>query len=43
MNFTFILEQPPKRQWGSKLSNGSWNGLVMHLINDDIDLGINYN
>ncbi len=39
MNFTLILDSPMKREWGSKLPNGSWNGLVMHLMQDDIDLG----
>ncbi len=39
MNFTLQLTKSPLRSWGSKLSNGTWVGLVGFLSREDIDIG----
>lgn len=28
MNFTFLLNPPPDRAWGTKLPDGKWNGMI---------------
>ena len=39
MNFTFKVEKPPDGEWGVKLSNNSWTGMVGMLIRKEIDIG----
>jgi hypothetical protein len=41
MNFTYTLREPPDRQYGSLLSDNSWNGMVGLLANQTIDVGKN--
>ena len=39
MNFTYTLIKPPDGQWGAIQSDGSWNGMINLLANQDIDIG----
>ncbi|GIY30652.1 glutamate receptor ionotropic, delta-1 [Caerostris darwini] len=38
--FNFILKQPPDKQWGRILENGTWNGMVGIVSRGEADLGI---
>ncbi|GIY90910.1 glutamate receptor ionotropic, delta-1 [Caerostris extrusa] len=38
--FNFILKQPPDKQWGRKLENGTWNGMIGIVSRGEADLGI---
>ena len=37
MNFTYTLKLPADNQWGGLQKDGSWNGMVNLLINEDVD------
>ena len=39
MNFTYVLRKPPDGNWGLQNADGSWNGIVGQLIDDQIDIG----
>ncbi|XP_059081679.1 glutamate receptor ionotropic, kainate glr-3-like isoform X2 [Tigriopus californicus] len=38
MNFTFLLNPPPDRAWGTKLPDGKWNGMIGQLHRREIDI-----
>ena len=38
MNFTYTLIQPPDGQWGAIQPDGTWNGMVNLLANQEIDI-----
>ena len=38
MNFTYTLIKPPDGQWGSIQPDGTWNGMINLLANQDIDI-----
>ena len=38
MNFTYTLRLPPDGQYGGKLPNGSWSGMVNELIQNRSDM-----
>ena len=40
MNFTYEVIKPPDRQWGAIQPDGTWNGMVKLLANQEIDMGI---
>ena len=40
LNFTYTLKLPPDGAYGSMSSNGSWNGMVHHLMKGDFDIGL---
>ena len=40
LNFTYSLKMPPNGAFGSKLSNGSWTGIVNCLMKDECDVGV---
>ena len=37
MNFTYEVNKPPDRTWGT-LKNGKWNGMIRQLVEDEIDI-----
>ena len=37
MNFTYTLIKPPDGQWGAIQPDGTWNGMVNLLANQEID------
>ena len=37
--FNFTLDPVPHSGYGSKFSNGSWNGNILQLINNKVDFG----
>ena len=39
MNFTFTLTPPADGEWGGKLKDGSWSGMVGLLATKQIDIG----
>ena len=39
MNFTYTVIEPPDGQYGALQSDGTWNGIVQLLANQDIDIG----
>ena len=43
MNFTYKVEKPSDGEWGVKLSNNSWTGMVGMLIRQEIDIGNIFN
>ena len=38
MNFTYTLIKPPDGQWGAIQPDGSWNGMVKMLADQEIDI-----
>ena len=40
LNFHLELSHPPDNAWGAKDANGSWDGIVGMLINDDADVSV---
>ncbi|XP_068205475.1 glutamate receptor ionotropic, delta-1-like [Palaemon carinicauda] len=38
MNFTYSLVQPPDQEWGARMANGTWTGLVGMVMRNDADL-----
>ena len=40
INFTYSLIEEPNRKWGSKLKNGSYNGIVGALESRQVDVGL---
>ena len=38
MNFTYTVIKPPDGQYGTIQSDGTWNGMVKLLANQDIDI-----
>ena len=38
MNFTYTLIKPPDGNWGAIQPDGSWDGMVKMLANQDIDI-----
>ena len=38
MNFTYTLIKPPDGQWGSIQPDGTWNGIIGELANQEIDI-----
>ena len=40
MNFSYTLIKPPDGQWGAIQTDGSWNGMVKLLANQDIDIAV---
>ena len=38
MNFTYTLIKPPDGQWGSIQPDGTWNGMINLLANQEIDI-----
>ena len=41
MNFTYTLIKPPDGQWGAIQPDGTWNGMISLLANQDIDIAAN--
>ena len=39
MNFTYTVIEPPDGQYGALQPDGTWNGIVKLLANQDIDIG----
>ena len=37
MNFTYTWTLPPDNAWGGLQKDGSWNGMIKLLINEDVD------
>ena len=40
MNFTYTAIEPPDGQYGALEPDGTWNGIVKLLANQDIDVGV---
>ena len=40
MNFTYTITKPPDEQYGSRMKNNSWTGMVHMLQKQEIDLGM---
>ena len=40
MNFTYTVIEPPDGQYGALEPDGTWNGIVKLLANQDIDIGV---
>ena len=40
MNFTYIVTKPLDGQYGSKIENNTWTGMVHMLQKQETDLGI---
>ena len=40
LNFTYTVEKPLDGEWGSRLSNDSWTGMVGMLIRKEIDVAV---
>ena len=38
LNFTYSLKLPPDKQWGSKMANGSWTGIIGELLHQRADI-----
>ena len=39
MNFTYVLTSPPDGEWGGKMADGTWSGMVGMLERREIDMG----
>ena len=39
MNFTYTLKKPPDLNWGSLQKDGTWNGMVRLLQDQEADIG----
>jgi hypothetical protein len=39
MNFTYTLMKPSDGKWGSIQPDGTWNGIIGELANQEIDIG----
>jgi hypothetical protein len=39
INFTYTLIKPPDGTWGAIQHDGTWNGMVNLIANQDIDIG----
>ena len=42
MNFTYTVTKPPDGQFGSRMKNNTWTGMVRMLQNQEVDIGILY-
>ena len=42
MNFTYTVTKPPDGQFGSRMKNNTWTGMVHMLQNQEVDIGILY-
>ena len=40
MNFTYSVIEPPDGQYGALQPDGTWNGIIKLLANQDIDIGL---
>ena len=40
MNFTYTVIEPPDGQYGALEPDGTWNGIVKLLADQDIDIGV---
>ena len=42
LNFTIVLKTPNDGKWGTQVSdntdNKTWNGMILELLNDEIDI-----
>ena len=39
MNFTYTIQPPPDNKWGGQQPDGSWNGMMNQVVNENIDFG----
>ena len=40
MNFTYTLTPSPDQQFGSRMKNNTWTGMVGMLQSREVDIGI---
>ena len=38
LNFTIVLKTPNEGTWGNLSDNKTWNGMILDLLNDEIDI-----
>ncbi|XP_076315020.1 putative glutamate receptor isoform X2 [Tachypleus tridentatus] len=41
LNFRYVIKLPSEREWGIKLPNGSWSGLIGMLHREEADIALN--
>ena len=40
LNFTYTIREPEDKKYGTKLENGSWNGIIGELHREKADIGL---
>ena len=40
LNFTYTIREPEDKKYGTKLPNGSWNGIIGELQRRNADVGL---